>query len=519
MRKLQTTVVFLGFGAAVGLGQLTGCSADADDCALNATCNRDGSPFSGDFVVPPPPECSGSPSETPDVIRDECAFFVGGANASDTNEGTEAAPFASLSAALYAAKNAKARVYICGTVNERVDVAAGVSIFGGFDCTQKEWAYDATMRATIAPSAPVADAAFQSSIRISGTGTTRIEDVNIQANAGTFDGGSAIAVIVNDATVDFVRSILTSGDGVAGAKGATPTDDVGPGDPDYAAIRGSNGQIACMGGPNGNPGGTAVINSLCPESVGGKGGNGQEASGAPGDDGLPSDPTYGQGGDGEGAIQCLPGGNGSNGGDGKSGTGAMAKGTLDAAKGFVGTVGNPGEKGAAGQGGGGGGGAKGKPVFYGASGGSGGAGGCPGNGGLGGGPGGSSIGIVSIGGSLRFSEASIVVGSGATGGNGGDGQLGGVGGNGGTGGPGSNCGSGMKTPDACQGGNGGYGGRGGMGGGGRGGHALGVAHTGKTTLDLAGVTIVTGAAGPGGLGADAMGNGFSGLKENTHAFP
>ncbi|HRI63929.1 MAG TPA: hypothetical protein PK156_06815 [Polyangium sp.] len=517
MRKLQTTIVSFGLVVSLGFGQLLGCSADADDCSLNATCNADGTPYSGS--VGPLPECMDSPSANPAVIRDECAFFVGGSAASDGNAGTQAAPFKSLSTAINAARNAKARVYLCGIFTERVDIPAGVSLFGGFDCLQAEWKYDASRRARIEAPAPSLDSPFQSSMRILGMGATRVEDIDIQATVGSFAGSSAIGVIINGPTVDFVRSTITASDGEPGAKGATPTDDVGPADPNDPAVRGNPGQNACFGGSGGNPGGAAVVNVLCPESVGGKGGNGQDMSGDPGENGLPTDSMFGQGGPGENVTSCIAGANGRLGMSGNFGAGGKSVGTLDEIKGHIGSSGQAGGKGTVGQGAGGGGGAKGKTNFFGASGGSGGAGGCPGNGGLGGEPGGSSIGIVSLAGTLRFLNVAIVTGYGGMGGAGGTGQNGGAGGNGGFGGKGGSCGGGAITTAACDGANGGNGGSGGQGGGGAGGHSWGIAHAAKTTLDLSGVTITTAMPGDGGAGGDLPGTGAAGLQEDVHEFP
>jgi hypothetical protein len=511
MRNLQKTLAFFGILVTGTIGQLAGCANDAGNCELNYEICPSATGGSSSGVIPPPPGCTDSPSKNADVIGTNCAYFVGGAKANDSNTGGEMDPFASLVKAVEAARTNKARVYVCGSVSERVDIPAGVSVFGGFDCTGDEWQYDATQPATIAPAAPAADAAFQASIRITGNGTTNIEDINIEAATAIFDGGSSIAVIVDQATVNLARANLTAGDGRNGAPGTTPTDDIGPANATDPAIVGEPGKNMCQGGSGGNPGGAAKTNALCPDAIGGKGGNGQEASGDPGADGLPVDATFGKGG--IGGDVCMSGGNGAPGTDGKSGAGAVDPGTIDA-KGYSGIAGMGGSKGTVGQGGGGGGGAKGKSMCYGASGGGGGAGGCPGNGGTGGSAGGSSIGIINLAGTLSFSTVMITLGSGGQGGNGGDGQLGGIGGSGGTAGLGGKD-MGVTIPDACEGGNGGRGGSGGNGGGGYGGHSIGIAYKGASAPNTEGVNIQTGAAGIGGTGADAPGTGGNGIKANT----
>lgn len=516
MRNLQKMLAFFGILATSMLGQLVGCADDANNCELNLeACPSAGSSSSSGTVMPPP-GCTESPSKNADVIRSDCAYFVGGMNAKAGNTGGEADPFVTLAEAVTAAKSAKARVYLCGSADERVDVPAGVSIFGGFDCSQTEWKYDVAMPGSIAPAAPAMDAPFQSSIRISGAGTTNVEDINIVAANAGFAGGSSIAVIVDKATANFVRANLTAGNGQNGADGATPSDDIGPltnvNDP---AILGNNGANACTGGSMGNPGGAAKANPVCGESVGGQGGAGKDLTAAEaGASGTPAMAGSGVGGAGEDASVCVAGTQGAGGSDGNSGMGATDIGQLSAT-GYTGSNGTSGGKGAAGQGGGGGGGAKGKSSCNGASGGSGGAGGCPGNGGTGGGAGGASIGIVSVGASLTFSAAKIQTSTGGNGGAGGGGQTGATGGGGGLGGEGAK--NPMSTKFGCDGGKGGRGGNGGNGGGGLGGHSIGIAiKKGSAMPDISGVDIKTGSAGTGGTGTDAVTTGGNGTKDNTH---
>lgn len=513
MRNLQKTLAFFGILITASIGQLVGCSNDAGNCELNYETCANASGSSGG--IGPLPGCTDSPSQNAEVIRTDCAYFVGGTKANDSNAGGESDPFSTLGAAINAAKTKKARVYLCGSVAERVDIPAGVSVFGGFDCTADEWKYDATLRAIISPAAPAADAAFQSTLRISGSGKTSIEDVNIEAGAATIAGGSSIAVIVGEGTVDFVRANLKAGDGKNGAAGITPADDIGIDDPNHSTIVGNIGIAACMGGSTGNPGGDAKPNPLCSEAVGGKGGTGKDVMAAEaGDPGLPTMSASGIGGAGEDSSDCVPGSPGANGKAGNSGIGASDIGTIGDI-GYSGATGAAGAKGTVGQGGGGGGGAKGKSNCNGASGGSGGSGGCAGNGGAGGNAGGASIGIVSLGGTITFSSVTITTGAGGNGGDGGGGQTGVTGGTGGIGGAGAkNPGS---TAYACDGGKGGRGGNGGDGGGGLGGHSVGIAYKkGTTAPGVMGVDIQTGAAGSGGIGANAAGTGGDGVKDNIH---
>lgn len=516
MRNMQKTLAFFGILAIAGFGQLVGCADDANNCELNYETCPASSSSSSSGVVPPPPGCTDSPAANPEVIRTECAYFVGGSNAKDSNTGGETDPFATLGAALAAAKMQKARVYLCGSVSERVDITAGISVFGGFDCSGQQWQYNAGNRGVISPAAPAADAPFQSSVRIQGSGKTNLEDIDITAENATVDGGSSISVIVDAATVNFARVTLTAGDGKDGLPGITPTDNIGPTSATDPTIVGNDGQDACNGASMGNPGGDAKPNPICGESIGGKGGTGFDLMVAGGGDlGLPMVSGTGTGGIGQDGGSCGPGLGGANGKSGGAGAGGTAIGVIDNI-GYTGAAGMPGMKGIIGQGGGGGGGSRGKVNCHGASGGSGGAGGCPGNGGSGGSAGGSSIGIVSIGAALNFSSVSITAGNGGNGGNGGSGQDGAPGGYGGVGGKGAK--SPMSTDGACGGGNGGRGGNGGAGGGGRGGHSVGIAYAG-TIPPNSGATVQTKTAGNGGVGdGSPASDGTAGMKADSQKF-
>lgn len=525
MRNLQKTLAYFGILITGGIGQLVGCANDAENCELNyEVCGSSG--------VVPAPGCTDSPSSNPEVIRTECAFFVGGMNAKDSNTGGESDPFASLAAAVNAAKSQKARVYLCGTVNERVDIPAGVSIFGGFDCTGAEWTYDAALRGSIAPPAPAADAPFQSSIRIMGDKTTNIEDINIVAANANVDGGSSIAVIVDKATVNFTRSDLTAGNGQPGTHGESPMDDMA-----LNGITGDSGANLCDAGAT-NPGGAETVKSCVDGtmSVGGKGGDGglvdvvnmnKELAGGNGADGVPA---LGAGAKGLGEPEtgnwtCATIGNGQAGEPGSLGShgiGAQGNGSISAT-GYVPVDGTAGGFGTPGQGGGGGGGAKGKSnvcggsTRAGASGGSGGSGGCGGKGGGGGTGGGASIALISLDARVTLTDCAIVARDGGGGGAGGTGQKGGSGAGGGSGGDKGGGGS----VDACTGGLGGDGGNGGHGGGGTGGPALGIAFTGAAPTVAGSSSIAKGAGGSGGPGGDnssASNQGSNGASQDTLSF-
>jgi hypothetical protein len=357
-----------------------------------------------------------------------------------------------------------------------------------------------------------------------------VRDFVIQAASAVMDGGSSIAVVADGATASLVRVDVIAGDGKAGLNGTTPSTDVGPSDPADSAIAGNKGQLACSDmGVGVLIGGVAKDNAHCPNAnggpLGGLGGSGTVANGTAGDVPAANSQTA-KGGNGQpniGMWSCIGGdgrgGDGSTGGQGTSGmgaTGLTSIGTLSK-QGFQGVGGKDGDIGLPGQAGGGGGGAKGKVLCAGASGGSGGAGGCGGFGGLGGKAGGGSFGILNLKATLSFDAVTVTLGMGGKGGDGGDGDGGGAGGKGGSGGAGDP--NNPKTLGGCDGGNGGNGGQGGKGGGGRGGHAVGIAYTGMSAPSTMGVTFKgKGSAGPGGVGADAMHSGDSGILGDVQGF-
>jgi hypothetical protein len=468
------------------------------------------------------------PSESQDPVADSCGVFVSSSLGVDGNEadrGTKEKPFKSITAALTKAQ--VTRVYACAeNFSEPVTISAVVELYGALDC-KKSWAYVGATTKTILK----ADA---DKVPLTLTGDATVEDFAITAADAATDGGSSIAVIADQVKASFARCALVAGTGKAGLAGTTPTDPVGPMDSNDAAIKGTDGKIACMD-PSAQLGGGAKENALCPFAsggpIGGSGGQGAVPNGSNGDLQPTASAQTALGGAGQPSLDPMSlwscavgsgggqsGANGAGGMPGDGATGVAALGTLGTS-GYTGATGQPGGLAPPGQGGGGGGGAKGKsvPGCAGASGGGGGAGGCGGKGGLGGNAGGASIALVSLGTTLGFDKVTIKASVGGDGGNGGDGQGGGVGGDGGTGGKGDS--TVPATLKACNGGAGGQGGTGGNGGGGRGGHAIGIAYTGATMPSTKGATFTKGTPGKGGFGAaDMMHDGDPGVQADVQAF-
>lgn len=503
------------FAAALSLSAAAGCYDNGNDCTL-FDCGTGGAAGStatstagsGGTGAGTPEGCV--PRDAPGPVADGCGVFVSAAG-DDSGLGTKASPVRSIAIALARAKDGEKRVYACAeSFTEAVVVDADVTLFGGLDCT-KDWSYSPTIRTVFTADPDAVPLHVASGARLT------VEDIDVTAVDAAAPGGSSIALVAESmASVDLTRSALTAGAAAAGADGESFSGTA----PDGAT--GSTGVDACLGAQAITP--PAPVNRCGDvDSAGGSGGISEAIQGSAGNAGLPQ--LTDNGGAGEVASACKLGTAGADGTDGMPGDGGAGMGTIDAA-GYAGVPGEDGSPGATAQGGGGGGGSKGGSgsgkcadamKASGASGGSGGSGGCGGQGGHGGKAGGSSIGIVSLGATLLFSEVTITTKGGGAGGNGGDGMAGGIGAPGGNGG--MVPASAMLLKAGCKGGPGGTGGTGGKGGGGHGGHSIGIAHIGAPP-DTTGALLFVGSAGEGGLG-DGMTTstkGEKGVSTNLQAF-
>ncbi|WP_438033117.1 PGRS family protein [Sorangium sp. So ce204] len=488
------------------------------DCEFLMTCEH----FRGLWnEVETPSDCV--PNENPAAaVDDTCGVFVS-SSGSDENAATKAAPLKTLGAALaLAEKNEKRRVYACAEAfEEAVEVTGSVTIYGGLDCASG-WGWAGEQRKTV-----LTAEAGEIPLVVRGGGaetTVRVEDFHVQARAIEPDdlalaGASAIAAVAEEVNVELARCVVEAGDAAAGAEGAVYETSAMGGDDGEPGVEACSGERTFGGASVKNDCGTPEEES--DDSLSGAGGIGQADKGGPGDKGSPGAMLNGGMG-AEGIKVCSEGTAGENGAEGGAGAGARGLGELSAS-GYVGAAGGDGAKGSIAQGGGGGGGAKGgasadkcpnEALAGGASGGSGGAGGCGGAGGRGGGAGGASIALVSLNAAVSFKDVTLKTGRGGAGGKGGAGQEGGAGGAGGPGGTKPEGATALN--DACAGGPGGKGGAGGQGGGGRGGHALGIAYKG-TAPAVQGATVELGEAGPGGVGANAEGEGAAGVKAEVQA--
>ncbi|MGK3966945.1 hypothetical protein WMF38_22560 [Sorangium sp. So ce118] len=489
----------------------------AEDCEFTLTCEHHRGLWEGTGGGIPNPACEADPTKDASTVSDECAVFAS-ASAMPGGDGTKAKPYASLGEAVANAKGKRVLACASEPFAESVTIDAGLKVIGGFNCAAG-WTWSEQARSTI--EAPANQIALTLAEGASGA---KVRSFLVSAASATDPGGSSIGVAVADVQAELAQVDVTTGDGMEGAKGETPTEA-----PQAGAAASELVSEACDA-PNTVFGGDAgVMTCEDGETRGGAGGRGgiqgmDDGNGKEGADGAPmpepNPEKYGLGGAGQtdAAGNCKRGEDGDPGGPG--GVGDAGRDTLLTLSGIEGGDGGNGTAGKRGQGGGGGGGAK-AGLFclgpgmstvegVGASGGGGGAGGCGGKGGGGGKAGGSSIGIVSLGTRLVLTDVTVEVGKAGKGGDGAGGRGGAVGGSGATGGAASGL-AGSKT--GCDGGKGGAGGDGGPGGGGRGGHAVGIAYVAAPGAAVELANFIAGTAGDGGstaLGGNAGTTGESG---------
>lgn len=470
MKQLRDSGILIGLmGIATALAA---CPASLDDRCTDGACipggnTGDGGSSDGRDADAPdavaPDDCNekadASSPEAKGCIVDSFALFVDGATGDDTNDGTKAKPFKTISAAVAKVPSAgKRRIYVCGEgpYAKHVKITTATNLFGGFACGT--WGHDGK-KAKVAPT----ENGF--ALHVDGvTAGFSISDLEFVAAdvAAAKDGTHSIAGFINKSNVKLLRTAFAGGAPAVGTMGA----------------KGKSGDITEVSGGGTSPDGSAAQGATkgdakvcrCSTSAettrGGTGGS-QSGGGGPGlPNQTPANPNSGAAG--TGTTDCSNGGSGRKGADAAAASNASAPAGVGAV-GPDGWTGAPGvdatESGMPGQGGGGGG------SFNDSNGGGGGGcGGCGGFPGKGGGSGGASI-------ALLVNESTVSVGlstlTAKTGGQGGAGGSGGAGLSGGAPGAGS-----------CSGGAGGRGGDGGAGTGGAGGLSVGVLFKGSApTID------------------------------------
>ena len=500
----------------------SGGSGGSDPCAMGCpagTWDIDGNPLTGqcgceymcnkksmDDPIDPNFEddnCDGS-----DGVVEQCVY-VSATLGSATGAGTRQDPVDTIATGITTAAQKSAKgVCVSGeNYNETVTMVSGISVWGGFDEKDPNFAFKRSPNAvsTVTATGVVFDAPQIDLV-------THIEGLSIHASTPMTAGASTYGVRLGSGIGKlFVRyNVITADKGADGASGANAMDHG-----NAKAANGNGGTNGCEGTNCGDGGAT----TNCTE-FGGKGGDGGY-NGASGQKGATGSGNT-TGGNGGSATSCNI--IGSGGDNGKKGADGGAKGIMGTAgsagpnlgqllQGFYapgdGATGTTGANGRGAAGGGGGGGGKGGTFCYEDKGGGGGSGGCGGLGGKsgdGGGGGGGSFGVFAAGGTVEVTGNEITTGGGGDGGNGGNGAKGQLGGNGGNGSAGYD-----ESGGGGPGGSGSDGGAGGPGGGGGGGPSACLAYgTGATFVYEKNVLCQLGTAGMGGNGATNPDAGTSG---------
>ncbi len=428
-----------------------------------------------------------SPGVESCLVSDGYAVFVSPSGDDDKNDGSQAAPLASLTKAVEVAAGAKLILVCDATYDEHVLVGAGARIYGGFKCT--DWTTE-DAKPVFKPTTP------GPALKIDSVNDeVVVNGLSFEVGNASAAGETALTAIVNQSPKVTLRgSSLKAGKGMAGANGTLAMFDP----PAPSTLDGNPESPVTMGGGEKD----------CPcqsglMSIGGAGGP-PSSTGQAGAKGGPSHgPSGGEAGDPT-AGDC---GSGSS---GKKGANAPAAGPTNGAttlglasvSGWQPAAGMDGATGAPGQGGGGG-----ASLSLAGHGGGGGCGGCGGNGGTAGKGGGGSIALLALGAPVII-EACVLAAADA--GNGGSGVAGQKGQK--TAGSGGNA---IKTINSCGGGAGGQGGDGGDGGGGAGGISVGIVWKGAMAPTVSvDTTTTTGKAGMKGAGGVPVTNdGIAGVAQ------
>ncbi|MEI9939511.1 MAG: hypothetical protein WDO69_20010 [Pseudomonadota bacterium] len=470
----------------------------------------------------PPPSCDGTSSPDVDacVISDKYGIFVSPTGDDNTANGTQAHPFATVTAALANVTTTIKHVYVCASDYNEPDtlvIPDRVSIYGGFTCDDGTWNYDSPLPAHLLPARAIGATITDAKVGVV------IQDVRIDAeNADDGMGASSFGMMISGShNITLKRVEIRAGKGgkgSVGVDGATGLDGIASGTD-------QNGMAATCSNPPASRVGPQSVPKIC-GSQGGAGGTAAVGTDyAPAQDGgtgyLVSPTNGGKGGQvfGNSAIR---GQDGDKGLLGDVGAAAPALGTFSA-MGYNMASGGNGGLGKPGAGGGGGGASLGSATCLGATGGAGGMGGCggdPGGGGIGGG---ASVALLSWQSTVSIDGCTLTANSGGAGGDGGKGHAGGVGKAGGIGGAADD---GNTVGVGGDGGRGGNGGNGGNGAGGSGGPSVALVYDGTPPTQL-GVSIlnfasISAAAGKGGtLGATANygPDGSKGLTQGVYPKP
>lgn len=488
MRRLVLVALVLG-----SFSSLACSSAPEAPPALGAADGGAASPAPGNVA----PGDAGKPSEPSapppkaEEVTEQFGVFVAPSGAAG-NPGSRSAPLATIAEGIdQAVATKKGRVFVCeGTYAESLELANGVSIVGGLDCSTPTWKLTDKRSTLQSPTTPAIRAANI-------TTATRLDNLDVVAPSATVPSGSSVGLLAIDSNaLTFAKGSIRAGDGMKGDDGVEGAQlahvlGYGPeiGQMPATAPAGVTSDLAGGFGKDGVcnlPDGAAFA-----RTGGGKGGSsGIWSRSALGDmwSALPQN------------LPSLPGpvlGTGAAGTAGVSGAdGALTDEGYAPADGTAGTNGDVGRGGVGGAG-------KAPPVgmfatgrTYGESGAGGGSGGCPGLAGTAGKGGGASLAAALVRSPVRFDGMLLQAGNGGAGGRGtfGSDPTQGT--------PGANDGS-VLVIDATKSNPGGAGGAAGVSGHGAGGPSVAIAHAGLAPI----LTQSTTKFGAGGAGLPASPRG------------
>ncbi len=474
---------------------------DGDGSIAPADCAPDNAAISP--AAADPPEMTFADTNCDGIDGTETGAIFVSPIGSDASPGSRALPMRTLAVAVATAAAQGKQVYSTfGTYTERLNVAGGVGVYGGYGT---DWTRLLVNETRISGAA--SGGRTEGALALGVVASTTLQHLTLApAQPGT-DGASSYglrAVSSPGLVLDHVVAIgapgtagnngtagLTGASGKAGAPGGQGSCD-GPFPGDGGGLTGT--RVGRQGGEGGRGAQRGLV--INQDSKNGQAGAGT-GGGAGGPRGFNGDPG-------------APGGTGVNGeagsfqGDGAGG--AVGQPGLAGGGSWDTRAGQAGRDGTDGFGGGGGGGGGGQSCAFcddgsGNGGGEGGDGGAGGDGGGRGGGGGGSFGIY-----LVSSSGAVLRNSVATAGDGGHGGVGAIGRFGGAGGVGGAGGS-TCTSEVGAGGKGGVGGggaRGGHGGGGSGGPSIALLRH-DSVITGAGNVFAHGSGGSGGNGAGGTG--------------
>ena len=265
------------------------------------------------------------------AIPETCGVFV---KSGATGNGSQASPFGTVVEASTSLGGAKA-IYVCGgdVFAGSVQLAGGVSIFGGLDCASWEYSNSAAHP-------KIEGDADMPALKIAGVGDSALLSIDIESPNAVAPGASSIAVVVSETTLNVEQASISARNGAVGVIGAPQTKTTIP-----AAAIGKNGTDGCKGGAGVIGGGGGGGQQTCQAiSVnGGLGGSGTvDPDGGNGNPGKPTPNPGGTSGIGEMTGSCTNGGDGQPGPSGSPGLGADAELGILSETGYLGPAGGAG---------------------------------------------------------------------------------------------------------------------------------------------------------------------------------